>query len=317
VTAASWKNLLCENPLDVRIDKGTLEIWDTAGFAGSAGLSVNFDGGPFRLRARLRASDPAWATGWRIGLCSAQPLGTAARQDQRTGPTIALQCTGGGASDKLCRFLGWIAVDRHGNLCSKTLLEGAKVLGAEKEYVLEIEYVPGLGRVYLSMRDASGKDVFAPTVLPADVAIEPGLYQIGAVRETLMGVQSREFRTALRLLSLEFDAASSKTRESAIAPKTARAYFLQGNALFVMGDLADAEKAYSKAIRIRTDAYAAWQSCVNRALIKLRTGRQADAEADIQKAMLIRGQRVQLALQSAVLIDEAERDILLKAAQTH
>ncbi|GEM_PF-5821124 len=283
----SWtadRTLICENPLESRIQDGILELWDNSVHPGVSGLSFYYDGGPVRIRMRVSLGRPDWETGIRLGILPIASLSRPEREKASVGPGMYLHYGGGGAGDRTHRYLHWRTVDRTGAE-EREVLESSK-LGDEKVwYTFDLEYIPGLDRAFVSLVP-EGAPLFEPLEWKMSFRLDRGAYVVGAVREYLGTVHRPGGHARGRIASIEVDASTSLTRPYRLPPAQAFDRLLVANGRLVLEtpSLELFDEAVQQAEKDRDDR-TLWRALLFRALCRFRSRDRKGAAEDVGRAM--------------------------------
>jgi len=315
VCVAEWKPgipLLCENPFESRVVDGRLEVWDNALRPGSTGLAIHYDGGPLRIRFRMEVEEPSWESAARLGLHGAASLGLPQREGPFQLPSFCLSYGGEGATDRPVRVLQWQLIDPQGRISRRILGSGQELLRPSREYTYEIEYIPVLDRLFVSLTDGEGRAAFDSLALNLPFRFEGGLYQVGGIRQTLKTVGSVEAHARMRIRSIEVEASTPATRLWRSPSASARELLLLANGDLVLGAVTEAAAGFEAALQRAEDAYTRWRAHLFRALLHLRVGRKAEAALDVQAALAIDGQEpIRLLAGSSPALSSEEKQALL------
>ena len=145
----------------------SLVLWSTSDRKGGyAGGVFRYDGGSIRVRIRFTPGRPGWATATGLGI---QMIGA--------DPALFFAWDSSGAGDRpTTQFYAWHrAVGGHHTQAAFPKVK----LYPDETYVVELEYVPGLERVYVELRDGRGERIAGPVSWDLDAPLDRGTYAIG------------------------------------------------------------------------------------------------------------------------------------------
>jgi tetratricopeptide (TPR) repeat protein len=316
-----WKPgvpLLCENPLENRLTSEGLEIWSNSDGTSATGVAMTYGGGPLRLRFRFSTDAPEWGTATTAGLCITDSLGFPPAP-VFSGPWFGFQVRAKGSSDKPVRQVSFWARARDETYASIELPPDQFLPVTGREYVCEMEYIPGLDECRVSVVDEQGRPLFETMIVRMTFQLEKGLYLLGRCIAGYEGTASRGHHSRCLLKSVELDTAGVNTFVARPEFSSARQQMLVVNGELVLGAVKEAVDHYDKVLWLaerQGDAYTLWTGFVYRALALLRDGRSDEARLSVGKALKVKGQDVLRLMESDPKgVTSAEKEFLLRYAR--
>jgi len=311
-SVAEWKPglaLACENPFQARITGEGLRIWATSDDPSVIGAAVSYDGGPLRVRARFTADEPRWETICTFGLGTLEGLIGPERID-RPGPYFVLGYGGYGSSNNPVVRMNWDAMGRN-----TRVVRLGKVLASQgRRRTIEhvIDYVPGLDRVFLTVRDAEG-ELLEPAALDMPFRFDPGFHVLGRWTQRTRGVTDGGPMTEYVLHSMEVEG-SSATHLRRPDSRSAREFLLFANGDTVLGFTESARIGYREAIeraRLAGDARTLVRAELFAALMCVRAGDANAARQLAEAARRTSREEVERLLAAAPALTAGERAALM------
>jgi hypothetical protein len=252
------------------------------------GIGLYYDGGPLRLNFRFRADPPGWGSGVRFGLGPVEQVRLPARDEpRRNGPSLCLSYLAFGSSDQTIRRWGLMACGRDGREASYSWPTDRCLPLSDRDYACEIEYIPGLDKAFVSVRESDGKILVPPTAIEMPFRFERGHYIVGHWPETSSGTGSPGYHARYLVKSLKITASLATTPVALSDLRNVRARLLWANGRLALGDVEAARIVFDETvIQARTAEQTATLglACLGRSLAHYRLGRMEDARGDLKAA---------------------------------